>query len=372
VSSVAIVQRVLPAYRAPLFDQLHAALSRVGIDLRLFYGQEQTGTVPRTVALDRPWAVKIKNRYMEALVWQPCFRDAMSSDLVVLEHANRYLLNYALLSASRLRGKPRVALWGHGRNMQSEDSGLRERWKRILARSADWYFAYNDLSKTIAIDAGVPPDHITVVNNTIDVRALAQALDAVSATELEQLSDQLGIPRGASVGLYCGAMYRGKALEFLVRAAEVIERRVPGFHLILLGDGPERDLVAAAAQRHSWIRWVGEIVGRERAPFYRLARVMLVPAQVGLVIVDSFVAGVPLITTNVPTHGPEIAYLRADENGVMTDANIAAYADAVAEVLTNRALHQSLRNGCEQAARQYALENTVEALVGGIGACLAK
>ena len=46
----------------------------------------------------------------------------------------------------------------------------------------------------------------------------------------------------------------------------------------------------------------------------------LLPGAVGLGVLDSFAFDVPLVTVDLPYHGPEIDYVRDGENGVKLPA----------------------------------------------------
>ena len=49
---------------------------------------------------------------------------------------------------------------------------------------------------------------------------------------------------------------------------------------------------------------------RKKIRYFDLAHFQLMPGPVGLHIVESFAMLKPLATTNLKTHGPEIAYLK--------------------------------------------------------------
>lgn len=372
---VAIVQRVLPHYRLPLFRRLRSALEPDGIHVELHYGQEYPGTVPATTDLDAPWALRHENRYLalgrHALVWQPCWRALEGADLVIVEQASRLLLNYGLLLGRAVRRRPRLAYWGHGRNFQSAaPSGAREALKRLLATRADWWFAYTELSAEAVRSAGFPEGRITVLDNTIDESELAAALASTTAADLEALRGRLGIPAGSPVGVFVGGVYPDKHIEFLLRACEAIRARLPAFHLLLVGDGPERDRVRRAAASAAWIHDLGPAFGAEKAAYLQLADVLLLPGVVGLAIIDSFVARTPLFTTQLPGHGPEIAYLRDGHNGVMTPHEVEEYSRAVSAFLADPQAQRRLQAGCAESAGLYTLDSMVEKFAGGIRACL--
>ena len=375
MASVVIVQRVLPHYRAPFFRQLRDVLAQNGVELKLFFGQECPGTVPRTVDLNAAWARRIENRYFRwremELVWQPCLRHLQDADLVIVEQANRLLVNYVLLLSHRFNKRPKLAYWGHGRNMQA---GTARRWreslKRRLTTNADWWFAYTATSAETLCRIGVPAGRTTVVQNSIDVAELARAADAVTAENLAVLRHRLQIEATAKVAVYCGGMYGDKKLDFLLEACEIVHARIPHFRLILIGDGPEKWKVMQAAEHRPWIKYVGPVYGPERASYFKLGRLFLMPGLVGLAIIDSFVLQTPMVTTRFPFHSPEIAYLRDGINGVMTDFSVPEYADAIIEYLNNEAALETLRRGCAESARLYTLENMVENFADGIKKCL--
>ena len=80
-----------------------------------------------------------------------------------------------------------------------------------MLSAADWWFAYTEISKRVMVDAGVPDDRITIVNNTVDTSELTEALDQLTPNELVAARATLGI-HSYTVGLYCGGMYPDKRL----------------------------------------------------------------------------------------------------------------------------------------------------------------
>jgi L-malate glycosyltransferase len=374
VSKVTIIQRILPHYRVPFFEALRCELARAGVELQLIYGQEYPGTVPSSELLKHPWTIRIENRYLNTplgqVVWQGCLSHLEGSDLIVFEQANSLLLNYWLMR-SRRRRKCRLAFWGHGRNFQASPGySLREGLKKWFINQVDWWFAYTESSAMTVRESGFPPGRITVVQNTIDTNELKSALAEVMQADLNDLRAHLGLAN-EHVALYCGGLYAGKQLDFLIAACQAIRQRISDFHMIFIGNGPEQGKIEQAAQEHSWIHYVGPKFGRDRAMYFRVSQALLIPGLVGLAIVDSFVAGTPLFTTDIRSHSPEISYLEHGVNGVLTPFTISHYADAVAEFFESEELQKRLREGCQRDARVYTFEHFVERFASGIVHCLA-
>lgn len=372
---VCIVQRIVPHYRVAFFRALHATLARSGIDLELIHGQEEPGTVPRGSDLPEWWARRIRNRYFrvasQELIWQPCpVRNLASADLVIVEHAHRLLLNYPLLAA---RGPARrVAFWGHGANFQApreqiNNGGL----KRSLARSADWWFAYTKRGAELVESYGFPRDRVTVVNNSIDSRGIARAIDGISIADREALRTRLALD-GRRVGIYCGRLIEEKRLDLVWSTALEIHRRHPDFSLIVIGDGPHEAEARRMAESHDWVHYVGALSGDAVAPYFAVSDFVLMPGLVGLVVVDAFAAGLPLVTSHVEIHSPEIDYLEPGVNGLIADPDPEALAAVCVEMFQTPGMLERLRAGCLDSAGVYTLEAMVERFAGGVRAALAQ
>ena len=373
MKKVVLLQRILPHYRVPLVRALRDHLSTAGIDLVLAYGQERKDSVPQTVRIEEPWAHYIANYYATlhgvTFVVQSVGSVLRQADLIVVEHANQLLVNHWLLVAQELTHR-KVAFFGHAKNFQARaPTGLRERLRGITLRYADWWFAYTEASKKLVVAAGFPEARVTVVNNSIDTRLLAQALLRVNEAQLALLRSRLGL-LGTNVGVFCGGMYPAKRLDFLLQACLRIRALVPDFEMILVGEGPSKDLAVAAADEFKWIHYVGAKTGNDLAAIYRLGKVLLMPGVVGLVLIDSFVGMLPLFTTNSSSHGPEIEYLQSGVNGVIVGQDVDAYSHTVVEHLVNDEKRHRLIKGCEASAREFSLDMMVARFATGIQQCL--
>jgi glycosyltransferase involved in cell wall biosynthesis len=370
LKNVLIVQRRLTHYRVPLFEALRNELRTRDIQLDLLVGQGTPEEMKKRDAGELCWAVRIPTRYFAAgrLCWQPVHRYLAQSNLVIVAQENKLLHNYLLLLRPR---RFQLAFWGHGANLQSNDPhGLKERFKRWTTRRVDWWFAYTKMSAEFVTRAGFPPNRITVLNNAIDTSELRRQRESVTAAETLALRHSLGF-RDGPVGVFVGSLYTVKRLDFLFAAAKAIRREVADFHLLVIGEGPERDKVRTWCDAHPWARWVGARYGREKAAHLSVAQVTLNPGLVGLGILDSFACGVPMITTDCGIHSPEIAYLENERNGVMTPNTVAEYVGAAVRLLHDRNALNNLRADCSRCSTEYTVENMVRSFSEGINQCLS-
>jgi glycosyltransferase involved in cell wall biosynthesis len=374
---VAIVYRYVHEYRAPFYERLRVLLEARGVRLRVVAGQPAPDDSLRGDAVALPWVESVRNRYARIagreVCWQPVMHRVWGADLVVVEQATRLLANYALL-ASRMAGSAKVAFWGHGVHIRPHRASERsEQLKRWLSRRVDWWFAYTPSSVEVVEQLGFPPERITCVQNAVDTRALREQRARVTEAELAALRAQLGL-NGGPVGVYCGALYDDKRLPFLVAACDRVRAALPGFQLVVIGDGPGSCGVRAAAAERPWMHVLGARFGVEKVRAMALGDALLLPGLVGLALLDGFALGLPLITTDVPFHSHEIEYLADGENGVMARdwRSTEVYAGAVARTLGDPALLARLRDGCRKAADTYTIEAMAENFAGGVLAALER
>ena len=363
---VQIIQHTLQTYRLALFRKL---IHRLDPDMQLevHFGQDE-GKDTHANAAPEPWTKLIRNRYLRFgaghLVWQPCFRALEPGALIIVEQANSLLINYPLLFGVRPRGS-QVAFWGHGKNFRVGASRSREAFKRAFVRRADWWFAYTQQTACVVSAAGFPGDRMTVVNNAIDDSELRVAIAQLAPERLRAIRDQLGIA-GDNIALYCGRLTATKQLDLLVATCDRVRSRLADFNLIVIGEGPHRARLTELANSRHWLHVLGHIGGGERAAYFKLARVLLVPAAVGLVIADGFVTGTPIVTCRDAGHGPEIAYLDDGVNGLLSDNDERSLANTVVNLLESPELHRQLVQGCLASAQKYSLDNMSERFAAGL------
>lgn len=370
---VMVLMSQIKQYRFAFYNQLYLALKQEGIDLKVAYGPPPPLEAMKgdNVDLAPPLGLKTTNFWLfnHRVLFQPLLKETSQSDLVIVEQANKHLINYLLLA--RIGTNPgKVAFWGHGLNRQGNPNSISERIKRSLLTSSDWWFAYTSGTARYLEQAGVSPNIITIVQNSIDTRSFESYLSATDEIQVTQERTKLGIPTQAVIGLFCGGLYADKRLGFLIESAERIRQLQPNFELLVIGNGADRPLVEAAAAKFPWIHYLGARFGLEKALYFRMADVFLMPGLVGLAVIDALVGGLPLVTTDIPLHSPEIDYLEHDVNGLMTPNNQQDYASQVANLLNNPVRLSELSKAAYLDGSRYTMETMVENFKNGVLKCL--
>jgi glycosyltransferase involved in cell wall biosynthesis len=370
--TVGISYRFLPHYRTGFFSALRTALCGDGIDLELCYGVDAGADLTPAATLE--WARPVRNKTISLgsgppLVWQRLTPEVRAADLVVLMQESRMLSNYPVIVRG-MAHRARVALWGHGLNFEQAHGSRSNRFKLFYSRQVHWWFAYTQGVADVLADAGFPKKQITVVENSIDTDALRAAARALASEPKEALERRLGLAPGPTA-VFCGRLYERKRVDFLLDASIRIRARIPGFQLIIIGEGEDELKVRAFAQGNPWVHYVGALFHADIVPYFRASDVCLMPGAVGLTLLDAFALETPLVTTRLHDHGPEIEYLRQERNGLMTENTLEAYVDGAVRVLSSPALLEAMRRGCRESADHYTLQNMVHNFRQGVHGALA-
>lgn len=373
MKQVLIIQAVIKQYRVPFYDVLARILADQDVSLKVLYSDpnEVEARKGDNSELGPAIGTKVSGYWFASgrLLWQPVFRDVWKSDLIIVECANKHLINPVLLLLSKMR-VTKTAFWGHGRNRQGDSGAFTERLKRLMVKFPEWWFAYTEGTGEYVAAAGFPRDRITNVQNSIDTSAFRDALSSVTGGQITDVRRSWGISQNAFVGLFCGSLYPHKKLEFLIEAAQIVKSQLPDFHLLIVGTGPQRDVLDAASRQHDWIHPLGARFDHEKATLFKCADVFLMPGLVGLSILDSFTAGLPLLTTDIPIHSPEIEYLKQNFNGAITPFEPKAYAQAIVQLANDPPRLARLRDGARRSASLYGIEAMAASFAEGVLRCL--
>ena len=378
--TVSIVYRFLPQWRVDFFDQLRDVLAARKIHLQLLYGRG-TKSHPARHRLkwgnevDLEWGRVVHNHIFAfgsyEIVWQSLPADLYDSDLIVFMQENAIVSNYWAECRARLAGK-KIAFWGHGGNLQARGQWidrLGDSVKKAASTRVDWWFAYTSSVARRVASMGYPPERITSVENAIDTEGLRAAFERLQSADLDRYKRELGLGKGP-VGIFCGAMYQDKRLPFLFAACCQLREEIADFEMIFNGDGPQADQVQEFCDQHPWAHYVGRKSGLDRVPYFKLAKVFLMPGLVGLAILDSFALQTPMVTTDYRYHSPEIDYLENGVNGMQTGDTLEAFVHGAAKLLQDPSLRQRLIEGCRVTARRYTVANMASRFADGIEGAL--
>jgi glycosyltransferase involved in cell wall biosynthesis len=374
VKRILIIEAQMKQYRLPFYARLHESLRAEGMQLRVAYSgpaQEELGKRDNC-ELPREYGLKVKGSWLlkKRMLYQPVLREIHSANLVISDLSNKLVLTHYLLLLSRM-GIKRVAFWGHGENKQASSSFFLERYRKRTLHWVTWWFAYTAGAAEYVHRQGFPNSRITAVQNSVDTRQIQECLQRFDTNARAALRASLEIPPAAPVGIFVGTLQKIKSLPFLLEACLRIREKVDDFHLVVVGGGAEEEQIRQSGAQHAWMHFIGPKFEQEKARLLGIADLFLLPGAVGLAILDAFAAGLPLVTTSVPMHGPELEYFEQHGNGVMTACEVEAYADAAVRLFLNPQELRFLQDGARSTGQKYSIEAMAENFRNGIALCLA-
>ncbi len=377
--TVTLVTIQLSSYRVTFFESLKQVLKSMNIDLQIVYGEIWPEQRDRNYEAHLSWGTRISNKFFPIgksnyLCWQKLPKKMLDdSDLVIVNQENKILSHYPEILKRNREGK-RLAFWGHAVGPRSKsNNNFKEKWRKLWINRADWWFGYTQKSIEALSRAGFPEDRITCTNNAVDNSAFIEDGHQVTNVMLNAIRAQCDLSENSHVGLYCGALYADKRLDLLFAAGDIIYASNNDFRLLIVGSGLEADYVKQACITRPWAFSVGSKGGVEKAAYFKLADMVLNPGLIGLIVLDAFCVGLPVITTGGTTqHSPEIVYLEHNVNGLVTKPNALEYAAAILALIDDPAKYHAMREAAAESGKIYTQENMVLLFAQGIQACLER
>lgn len=328
---VLLVEARLPAYRVPAWSALREELTNRGVTFDLAVGAAHPADRVRNDERDIPWAVHCPTRFIS--LGSMRLRDIRSAPLiksmkishVILEQALTDMGTYRTWVTAR-RQNVRVALLGHGRNYNYPATSPRNQIKAHLTRRADWFFSYTDGGASQVRERDYPADRITVVTNS------TRTPSGPETQNLSELSRTLGLESGPKA-LFLGSLEPRKGLDELCEAAVLTARLHPRFTVLIGGDGSLAQPLAEKRESGCPIVLLGRLDDREKALALSVADFVVVPRQLGLVVVDALAAGRPVVTLRGDWHGPESEYLTDKVDSLWVDPGTTSLANAMRRLI---------------------------------------
>ena len=163
--------------------------------------------------------------------------------------------------------------------------------------------------------------------------------------------------------IYVGRLGPEKNLPFLLRSFTGIAHAVDNVHLVIAGDGPERDNLEDSAMQSG----VGErihftgLVPYSEVPRYLSMADAFVTASVTevhpLTVIEAMARGLPVLGIDSPGVGDTI---QDGVSGFLANHEIAIYTAKMMRLVSEPDLRRSMGENARLAANQYNIERTIQ------------
>ncbi len=281
---LALIQRVLPSYRAPFFDALAQACAG---GLTLFAGQPlPQESITTAIALRTAHLAPTRNLHFlnPQSPFYLCYQRgldlaALNPDALIVEANFRYLSSPAAIAWMKKRTRPVIG-WGLGAPLDRGPlSGLRQRFLTQF----DAMIAYSARGAEQYAACGCPVDKIFVAPN------------AVAPAPAFPLPIRGQNPALQPVVLFVGRLQARKRIPSLLKACSQLPDSLKP-RLIIVGDGPElENLRELARVVYPAAEFPGAKHGAELAPYFLAADLFVLPGTGGLAVQEAMTYGLPVI-----------------------------------------------------------------------------
>lgn len=368
---VSVIQREIPHYRIRFFEELYAQGRLQDLDIHVYCGVPPVQKTSSNFSC-HVLPVRYFGGMKSTVHWLRGLGEAIVGSDVVVAPQELQCLTIPYLWVRRKQICKTWIWWGHGYNFQaavrpSVRMAMKERIREFVTRRGDGLLTYSDRGADYWRARGVPEGWARPYYNTIDVEEVRKARAEIRETQRLELRRKL-ILEGKHVLLFSGRLYAEKRVDVLLRAFAVLKRSCPNVALLIMGDGEEREGLhqLAKALELQDVHFLGEVVTpKATAEYFSLADLLVIPGLVGLAIVHGFACGIPIVTTSVEGHGPEIEYL-SESNGVMTQLDILEYANALAGVMASPHRLEAMKRSAMAKGDDLKLSHSVQRFVEGI------
>jgi glycosyltransferase involved in cell wall biosynthesis len=347
LSRLATVRVVSPVATYPRWAQPRSYLFRASDDAQAVEGCDvQYVRYPALPAVTRPLNGWSCARALHAPL------KAFAPDLVLSYWL--YPDAYGAMLAARKAGLPLVA-GARGSDLRVRDAVSRALTRPVVNAAQRLLVVSEDLGRVAAENYGADPARIRTIPNGCDASLFHPADRAASRA-------QLGIAADAEVVTYVGRLVAEKGLRELLDACRTLAATRPRLRLVLVGEGPMREEIAArlAADPSLQVTLAGAQPPAEVARWMAASDLVTLPSYSEghpNVLVEALACGRPVVAT--PVGGiPEVVDA---ESGILVPArDAAALAAGLAQALDRHWDESALARKFSRDWRQVA-EDTLEA-----------
>lgn len=366
-------------YRAPLLDRVAA---HPEIDLTVLYAADTVARrtwrvepVHRSVFLRGvrvPGATKILHHDYPLT---PGIRGALAAarpDVVVVSGWSTFAAK-AAIAWCRMQDIPYVLV------VESHDEGPRARWRRTvkgrvvppIVRQASGILVTGSLARSSMIARGAAAERVRIFANTIDVELFGTQADRLAARRSE-LRGQVGAGAEDVVVLSVARLAPEKRIDVLLHAvAATGDSRI---HLVVAGDGPEREALEQLAETTgSRARFVGDVEWEQIVELYAAADVFALVSERepwAVVVNEAAACGLPLVLSD--RVGAAHDLLADGENGVLVPpGDVDAVAAALRRLAADPVQRQAMGVRSRELARDWGYGPSVDGFLAAVREAVA-
>jgi len=315
-----ITQHCFSNYRRAIFARLLTGAA--GPKGRLLFGLNPPSSsvetyksieaIPPADAVDPGQYVMLQNQWLSGntILWQSgLLCEIIKPDVkcIVFEGCSWHLSTWVGMFIARMMGK-RVGLWTHGAKRPLR--GLKRLIKTVFYRIPHFLLCYGSHGRSSLMNMGIPSQRIHPIHNCLDFDAQMALASKVTTTELTACRESLFKEPELPIFLWIGQLTKWRRLDLLLDA--LAKLRDEGFmaNALFVGRGEDKAELQARAKSlgiEDRVVFYGACYEEFRiARLIMLSKVLVSPGPVGLSCIHAMTYGLPVLTSEQESQGPEI------------------------------------------------------------------
>lgn len=271
---------------------------------------------------------------------------------IIHAHSHLFFSTNVCVLARLLHSAPLI-ITNHGLISASAPAWLNSFYKHFVSRTtfhiADHIICYTDIERKNIERLGIDKRKISVIHNGVDTTLFAPLASKKNADKKQIL--------------WVGRYVTGKGVEYLIEAFSLVQKKIPGSHLVLVGDGPEKPVIENRIRKlhlHSSVTLIDYLDNEKLPEIYKNSDVFVLPSLmegVPRTILEAMACGVPVVTTDIP----HLVSIIDGAGFVVPPKDPASLSNAIFTILENASLAEQMgQQGRNRIVQDYSWEDTVK------------
>ena len=308
-TKVVIVQEVIPEYRIPIFQKL-ADIPSIDLEVVATRPHHSRGKSSKDIEYSgefkevrmRMWAPVLRQRRLTIIPYLGFYVLKNKPDVVILSSIFQpVIINFPIWLLLKLAGAKLIRWSCLGYKDPDECSvadpvGRLMMWlkkKMFRWNYADAELAYSEFTAHyLHAHMNVPKERIFVAYNSIDTDALNAVLETCKTTPPI-------LPGNNHRIIFIGRLLKRKRVDILLKAFQMVNKKLPDSELLIIGDGPERQRLECMVQELSIeknVKFLGAIYDKVlKGKYMMVSSVFVLPGLGGLSINEAMCFGLPVV-----------------------------------------------------------------------------
>lgn len=254
---------------------------------------------------------------------------------------------------SIIKGTPMVITW---------HEVWRDYWYEYLGRKGVFGKTIENITSKLGISIAVSQmtkRNLELIGKDKVVYIIPNGIDLKKVSKIPPHIEKCDI-------IFVGRLIKEKNIDILLKAVDYVRHELGYIRCHIIGNGPEKEkLVKLASDRrlHNNVTFFESTDHDEILSRMKSSKLLVLPSSregFGMVVIEAFACGVPVITTNNEHNA--ISELVSKETGFVVDLDIYKLGDAIYKLITNDTLQKYMSESAMRVAQKYDWDDIVDKL----------